>query len=87
MVQSYTVWTVFSLDQDPYSFWVGATDEGREGDWFWTGSLEPVSDFVWYPGQPEDLTYENCMVWRAAHLLGADYECDNHAFPACQIIV
>jgi len=28
-------------------WWVGGTDQGREGHWYWAGSLAPVADFVW----------------------------------------
>ena len=59
---------------------------GREGDWIWIHSLEPVSYFVWYTNQPDQGTNENCMVWRAGHQIGADWGCENQAFPACQII-
>ena len=32
-------------------FWGGASDEGREGQWYWTHSLAPVDPVVWAPGK------------------------------------
>ena len=36
------------------SYWGGATDFGREGQWYWMNSLLPVEDFVWGWGQPNE---------------------------------
>ena len=34
------------------NYWGGATDFGREGQWYWMNSLLPVEDFVWGTRQP-----------------------------------
>ena len=39
----------------------GGTDRGREGDWIWMKSLQPVADFVWWQTQPNGGLSENCM--------------------------
>ena len=42
-------------------WWTGATDLGREGHWYWAGSLATVGDFIWYTNQPNDGTKGNCL--------------------------
>merc|ERR1719391_2002647 len=54
---------MFLLDNGVGSYWwTGATDLGREGHWFWIGSLATVGDFFWDSGQPNGGTGSNCMI-------------------------
>ena len=36
------------------AWWAGATDEEEEGTWRWTQSGEPVQDFMWGGGEPNN---------------------------------
>ena len=36
------------------AWWGGATDEEQEGDWRWTQSGDPVQDFMWSVGEPNN---------------------------------
>ena len=36
-------------DVDHKSYWVGATDSRREGDWLWNESRSPVANHLWGP--------------------------------------
>ena len=59
------------------SWWTGATDIGREGKYYWAGSLDPVEDFVWSPGQPNAGADANCLILYAGWgYLGSDVGCD-----------
>ena len=42
-------------------WWLGGTDAGREGDWYWIGSTESVGDFMWFHGEPNGGFRENYM--------------------------
>merc|ERR1711934_206791 len=48
------------VDQD---WWTGGSDQGREGRWYWSGSLAAVADFVWRSGEPSPNggTRYNCL--------------------------
>ena len=68
-------------------WWTGATDLGREGRWFWIGSLATVGDFVWYSTQPNGATPYNCMMLEdnpAWGFLGNDYYCTREFYFICQ---
>ena len=34
------------------NWWIGLTDAGREGKWYWSNSLKPVNFTAWGAGQP-----------------------------------
>ena len=80
---------MFLADNHVNSFWwTGATDLGREGHWYWAGSLANVGDFVWYKpaNQPSVETGSNCMVldedW---DFYGNDVPCKDYTqFFICQ---
>ena len=58
------------------NWWTGATDIGREGNYYWAGSLDPVEDFVWSPGQPNAGADANCLILYAGWgYLGNDVGC------------
>ena len=61
-----------------YDWWTGGTDLGREGHWYWAGSLATVGDFIWYTNQPNDGTKGNCLWLEDSpnyEFLGADAGC------------
>merc|ERR1712192_53112 len=43
-------------------WWTGGTDLGRDGHWYWAGSLAAVGDFIWYSDRPNGGTYGNCLL-------------------------
>ena len=68
--------------------WTGGTDMGREGHWYWAGSLATVGDFMWYPNQPDSGIQENCL-WldnnSSYDFLGNDLDCiGNIKYFICQ---
>jgi len=68
------------------SYWLGASDEDEEGEWFWLNSREPVGDFVWFQGEPDSGTIANCMQYTASYDSASDQFCLNHNFPLCQLV-
>ena len=56
-----------------YSYWIGGTDQGREGDWYWANSLEPVKEFVWHTGEPNNGNAYNCMIYSASYDSAIDF--------------
>jgi len=43
--------------------WIGATDEGHEGDWKWINSGASVGASHWYPDEPNNLDgIQHCVV-------------------------
>ena len=65
-------------------WWTGGTDLGREGRWFWIGTLATVGDFVWQSNEPNGGTGENCLELRSFNFLGNDYACFNERYFKCQ---
>ena len=58
------------------SWWTGATDIGREGNYYWAGSLDPVEDFMWSPGEPNAGADANCLIlYPGWGYLGNDVGC------------
>ena len=89
------IWTELQLDfirsellflQDngvDYDWWTGATDLGREGDWYWAGSLATVGEFLFdqQQDQPDGGTSHNCLKLQDAWgFTGDDVECLNASF-------
>merc|ERR1712126_712121 len=66
-------------------YWLGGTDQGREGDWYWANTLEPVKEFVWHSGEPNSGNTFNCMKYYHNYDSAADYPCENTQYPLCQI--
>ncbi|KAK3096819.1 hypothetical protein FSP39_003612, partial [Pinctada imbricata] len=53
-------------------YWLGGTDFGKEGNWFWDHTGASISNFTfWKSGQPNGKHNENCMI-------GLDYRSQNH---------
>ena len=46
------------IDDD---WWIGATDLGREGQWYWAHSLATGGDFIWN-SIPSHTVYANCAL-------------------------
>ena len=65
-------------------WWTGGNDIGWEGNWTWAKSKQPVGDFVWYSGQPNDGIIGNCLNL-VAYYEGFDYSCTGQFFPICQL--
>merc|ERR1719186_196062 len=67
------------------SWWLGGTDRGREGRWFWMNSLLAVEDFVWWQTQPSGGLKENCMYTTVdAGISFWDTDCTEMHYPVCQ---
>merc|ERR1712215_164923 len=68
-------------------WWTGGTDLGREGKWFWTGSLRSVGSFIWSKDQPNDGIGGNCLnLYPSSGYEGSDKSCVHDFYPICQII-
>ena len=77
---------MYFTDQEGfYNYWLGGTDKGRYGKWYWANSLETVQDFVWFTGEPNGGTTHNCMLYSYIWDSAADAPCDNTYYPLCQI--
>ena len=65
-------------------WWVGATDSGREGQWYWAASLTPVDDFVWSADRSPTTVF-NCMILHYTHdYEGYEQPCEHKYYPICQ---
>merc|ERR1712243_240437 len=72
--------------EDKY-WWLGATDLGREGQWFWISNLNAVEDIVWTAGTPTTSTDLNCLALNPSfQYAGFDFHCGAKFYPLCQII-
>ena len=72
--------------EDKY-WWLGATDLGRESQWFWISTLNAVDDIVWTPGSPTTSTDLNCLALSPSFQYeGIDFHCGAKFYPLCQII-
>ena len=65
------------------NFWTGGTDEGREGQWYWTTSKKALEDFVFHRTQPNQGNSANCMILGEGYggFHGADEPCSIRAIP------
>merc|ERR1712236_25302 len=74
------------IDDD---WWIGGTDQEREGEWYWVGTLAPVPEFVWYPEGPDHGTSQNCLMMEnsiahGGNFFGNDYICSIEEYFICQ---
>ena len=77
--------TVMDDQLDRNYWWTAGTDLGREGEWYWAGSLTPVESFCWYSGQPDNRAHYNCMkLYPNSGYLGADNPCSQLNWPIRQ---
>ena len=44
------------------NYWLGATDAASEGTWRWQETHQNVDYSNWYPGQPNNRDYEDCLI-------------------------
>merc|ERR1719309_153180 len=81
------------LDPDMESWWMGATDLNREGEWYWANTLEPLSYTKWdqATGQPDNAdyyNYENCGSIRKKYDYNwNDWNCNNQYYFICQVFL
>merc|ERR1712215_257475 len=78
---------LYELEQyyDKTSWWIGASDLGREGRWIWMDSLSPVESFVWHKAYPNGGVTENCLYLNSGGKYeGYDNPCSVRYFPICQ---
>jgi len=47
-----------------HSYWIGATDFGKDGDWMWITSRNPVNYSSWEDGRPNDIPHnsDDCVL-------------------------
>merc|ERR550519_65094 len=73
-------------------YWMGGSDLGREGQWYWNPSITEVGDFIWHDGEPDGEYDNNCMGFRPypndpdavlTHEALA-VPCTNKMYPICQ---
>jgi len=79
-----------AIDEGTNNYWIGGTDKGREGQWFWISSLKAVGDFVWRSGEPSSGTKYNCASLHSGddYLAWDNYLCStNDLYPICQIYI
>ena len=69
-------------------WWVGGTDIGREGHWYWANTQNTVEDFIFRTGYPRNNTELNCMLLYSGYGYEAyDVYCDHQKYyPICQIV-
>ena len=86
-------WTQWQWDKTLYyrGWWAGATDEAEEGTWVWTESGNPVGNFTWGDGQPDNSrgseNYFSLIIWRNWDSLdyqGQDVNGFIKLYPLCQ---
>ena len=84
---------MLTLDlQEPHHgvrpWWVGGTDIGREGSWYYSGTLQPVPEDPWYKpdNRPSCGLACNCMcILPNYQYYAADQPCTTNKFyPICQ---
>ena len=81
--------TLLSDHEDAATRRTSGTDLGRENNWYWSNSLKPVEDFVWYAhGQahePNGGLDSNCLsMYASLGYEGATEPCSALYFPICQ---
>ena len=69
----------------PRGWWVGGSDIGREGGWFWQPSLRSVGDFVW--SSQDGFNFDkNCLALKWVYdYAGMDFECEDFFYPICYL--
>nr|XP_045615134.1 C-type lectin domain family 4 member F-like [Procambarus clarkii] len=84
--QQYNQFKVFILKlrlSRAYTYWIGASNVGKEGVWSWIDG-RVVSEDVWGGTQPEDL-HSHCMALKPAYKFVASAEgCRESRFFICQ---
>jgi len=69
-----------------HSYWIGATDFGKEGDWIWIASRQPVTYSSWDANRPnqEAPNQDDCVLldcWKSnSQCDWRDYSCNKGTF-------
>ena len=70
---------------DRWTWWTSGADLGREGNWYWSTSLQSVEKFVWHTSQPNQGLDANCLaLWYPLGYEGVDEPCSKQYSPICQ---
>ena len=78
---------LLSDHEDPRTWWTSGTDLGREGNWYWSNSLQPVEEFIWHnaTGEPDQGLSANCLsLYSTLDYEGATQPCSKLYSPICQ---
>merc|ERR1711915_178885 len=68
-------------------WWTSGTDIGREGNWYWTGTLTSVGSFVWSADQPNEGVGGDCLyLIHSDGYLAGDSACSKSRNAICQIV-
>ena len=80
---------VLENESGAHQWWIGGTDMGNEGDWFWIKSKEPVAEFIWHQGQPAQGFKGDCAaLWSGGYNYeGDDNSCTRLLYPICQQMI
>merc|ERR1711971_58000 len=72
------------IDND---WWIGATDQGREGQWYWANSLATVGDFIWNASPPNNVNLNCALLENGGEFLAQSHTCaaSDPAWTICQI--
>merc|ERR1712080_163376 len=80
------------VDSEQETWWIGATDQNREGKWYWAHSLEPITYSQWGDGEPDnsgDIYHkQNCAMMNKSQSYNWNDEiCRAPSFYVCQLSV
>ena len=72
------------IDDD---WWIGATDLGREGHWYWANSLATVGDFIWSSAPKHGVNFNCAVLENSLEFLAQQHVCGSSdpAWTICQI--
>jgi len=66
-------------------WWLGGTDVGREGRWFWISTLTPVQGSIWQSSYPQHDTARNCLDFHTKNFgVSSHNPCSTPLKPVCQ---
>ena len=71
----------FLEDHETYAWWTSGSDQGREAEFYWSATLNPIGSFFFASGQPN--ADGNCVYLNSVGH-GCDGDCNAFRFPICQ---